>query len=188
MSAEQLNAILKETHDHMEKAISHLEAELTKVRAGKATPSMLDSVHADYYGTNTPLYQIASINTTDARTLVIQPFEKSMITAIEKGITVANLGFNPQNDGTLIRINVPALTEERRKDLVKQARHEGENARIGIRAARRDANEMIKKLIKDGLSEDLAKDAEGKTQHMTDEYITKVDKHLSSKEEEIMTV
>ena len=188
MSAEQLNTILKETHDHMEKAIGHLEAELTKVRAGKATPSMLDSVHADYYGTSTPLYQIASVNTSDARTLVIQPFEKSMITAIEKAITVANLGFNPQNDGTLIRINVPALTEERRKDLVKQTKHEGENARIGIRAARRDANEHIKKLIKEGLSEDLAKDAESKIQHLTDEYIGKVDKHLVKKEEEIMTV
>ncbi len=186
--SDQLNNIIREAQEHMEKAISHLEAELGKIRAGKANPQMLEGVHVDYYGTSMPLYQVSNINTPDARTIAVQPFEKNMLQPIEKAIIAANLGFNPQNDGTIIRINVPPLTEERRKDLVKKTKHEGESAKIGVRAARRDANEHIKKLSKEGLPEDLAKDAEGKVQHLTDSYIAKVDKHLELKEQEILTV
>ena len=149
---------------------------------------MLEYVQVDYYGANTPLSQVASVNTPDARSLVIQPWEKAMIGPIEKAIINSNLGFNPQNDGTIVRINVPPLSEERRKELVKRAKAEGEVAKVSIRNLRRDANEHIKKLQKAGLPEDLAKEAEHKTQHMTDDYIKKVDKHLETKEKEIMTV
>src|SRR5205085_281547 len=149
---------------------------------------MLESIQVDYYGTSTPLSQVASVNTPEPRSLVIQPWEKGMIGPIEKAIINSNLGFTPQNDGTIIRINVPALSEERRKELVKRAKAEGEVARVSIRNLRRDANEHIKKLQKSGLPEDLAKEAEHKTQHMTDDYIKKVDKHLEAKEKEIMTV
>lgn len=186
--SDKLNNIIREAQQHMDKAIHHLEAELGKIRAGKANPQMLETVHVDYYGSNMPLYQVSNINTPDARTIVVQPFEKSMLQPIEKAIIAANLGFNPQNDGNIIRINVPALTEERRKEFVKRSRHEGENARIGIRAARRDANEHIKKLSKEAIPEDLMKEAESKVQHLTDSYITKVDKHLELKEQEIMHV
>jgi ribosome recycling factor len=172
----------------MQKAISHLETELVKIRAGKATPSMMDGVMVDYYGSMTPLNQVANINTPEARTIIIQPWEKSLIKPIEKAITDANLGLNPQNDGQMIRITVPPLSEERRKDLVKRAKAEGEHAKVGIRNLRRDANENIKKAQKAGLPEDLAKDAEAKTQKITDDYIAKVDKHLEAKEKEIMTV
>ena len=174
--------------DQMQRAISHLEAELVKVRAGKANPSMLDSIFVDYYGNNTPLNQVANVNTLDARTLVIQPWEKSMIKPIEKAIIDANLGFAPQNDGQIVRINVPPLSEERRKDLVKKAKAEGETAKVSIRNLRREGNEQIKKIQKTGIPEDLAKDAEARIQKMTDDFITKVDKHLEAKEKEIMTV
>jgi ribosome recycling factor len=174
--------------DHMQKAINHLEAELVKIRAGKATPSMLDGIMVDYYGSMTPLNQVANINTPEARTIVIQPWEKAMIKPIEKGIIDANLGLTPANDGIMIRINVPPLSEERRRDLVKRAKAEGEHAKVGIRNLRRDANENIKKAQKAGLPEDLAKDAETKTQKITDDFIVKVDKHLEAKEKEIMTV
>lgn len=188
MTAEEVNKIIIHTTEHMNKAIAHLESELQKIRAGKATPNMLDGVHVDYYGANTPLSQVASVNTPDARTIVIQPWEKAMIGPIEKAIINSNLGFNPQNDGALVRINVPPLSEERRKELVKRAKAEGEVAKVSVRNLRRDANEHIKRLLKSGLPEDLAKDAEHKTQHMTDDYIKKVDKHLEAKEKEIMTV
>ncbi len=183
-----VNQILGHMQDLMQKAISHLENELQKVRAGKANPSMLDGVKVDYYGTATALSQVANVSTPDARTIVVQPWEKSLIKAIEKSIIDSNLGFNPQNDGQVIRINVPPLSEERRKDLVKRAKAEGEHAKVGIRSVRRDANEHIKKAQKNGLTEDLAKDAEAKTQHITDEFIRKIDKHLDLKEKEIMTV
>ena len=186
--SDQLNNVIKEAQQHMDKAINHLEAELGKIRAGKANPQMLENVHVDYYGSSMPLYQVSNVNTPDARTLVVQPYEKSMLHPIEKAITAANLGFNPQNDGNIIRINVPPLTEERRKDLVKKTKHEGESAKIGIRAARKDANDHIKRLSKEGLPEDLSKEAETKIQHLTDAYIAKVDKHLELKEQEIMTV
>lgn len=185
---EEIQFLLEETKEQMEKAISHLEAELVKVRAGKASPSMLEGVYVDYYGTRTPLNQVSNINTQDARTLVVQPWEKAMLTPIEKAIQVANLGLNPQNDGVIIRIIVPALTEERRKDLVKRAKAEAEHAKVTLRTLRRDANEAIKKLQKNGLPEDEAKDAETRIQQLTDAYAAKCDKHLESKEKDIMTV
>lgn len=180
--------ILDHMQDHMQKAISHLEGELVKIRAGKATPAMLDGVMVDYYGAMTPLNQVANVNTPEARTIIIQPWEKSLIRNIEKAIIDANLGMTPANDGLVVRINVPPLSEERRRDLVKRAKAEGEHAKVGIRNLRRDANESIKKAQKAGLPEDVAKDAEAKTQKMTDDFITKVDKHLEAKEKEIMTV
>ena len=172
----------------MEKAIAHLEQELARIRAGKANPSMLDNVHVDYYGNSTPLNQVANVNTPDARTIMIQPWEKGMLGPIEKAIQAANLGFNPQNDGTVIRITVPPLTEERRKDLVKKTKAEGEHCKVTIRNLRRDANEHVKKEGKKGIPEDMVKDAETRIQQTTDNYITKVDKHLEVKEKEIMTV
>lgn len=184
----EVKQIIEDTKNLMEKSISHLEAELSKVRAGKANPQMLESVSVDYYGTYTPLSQIANINTPDAKTIVIQPWEKSMLTPIEKAIAVANLGFNPQNDGVLIRIIVPPLTEERRRDLVKKAKNEAENAKVSVRTIRRDANELIKKAVKEGLAEDLAKEGEAKIQELTNGYTLKIDKHLEIKEKEIMTV
>lgn len=180
--------ILDAAREQMEKAIQHLEIELTKIRAGKANPAMLDNVLVEYYGTKVPISQTASINTLDARTLVIQPWEKSMLTPIEKAIQLANLGFNPQNDGAVIRIAVPPLTEERRKELVKMSKHIAEEAKIGIRNARKEAMEEIKKLQKNGMPEDTAKTLEQKVQKLTDEYVAKCDKHLELKEKEIMTV
>lgn len=185
---DELNKVIAQLADQMNRAISHLESELVKVRAGKANPSMLDSIFVDYYGNNTPLNQVANINSLDARTLVIQPWEKTMIKPIEKAIIDSNLGFAPQNDGQVVRINIPPLSEERRKDLVKKAKSEGENAKVSIRNLRRDGNEAIKKIQKAGLPEDMAKDAEARVQKMTDDFITKVDKHLETKEKEIMTV
>jgi ribosome recycling factor len=186
--SEDLKFVLENAKESMESAVSHLENELQKIRAGKANPAILNDVLVDYYGSKTPLNQVANINTQDARTLIVQPYEKSMLTPIEKGIQLANLGLNPQNDGILIRIAIPPLTEERRKDLVKKAKAEGENAKVGLRSARKDANEDIKKLQKDGLAEDEAKTAEEKIQKITDEYGAKIDKHLEVKEKEIMTV
>jgi len=185
---EEINKIIGDMQSHMEKAILHLESELGKIRAGKANPSMLESILVDYYGSSTPLGQVANVNTPDARTIVIQPWEKGMLTPIEKAIQVANLGFNPQNDGVIIRITVPPLTEERRKDLVKKTKAEGEHGRITIRNLRRDANELVKKEVKKGLPEDVLKDTETKIQTITDSFISKVDKHLEVKEKEIMTV
>jgi ribosome recycling factor len=172
----------------MDKAISHLESELAKIRAGKASAQMLDGIYVDYYGNNTPLNQIANINTPDARTLAIQPWEKQMLGVIEKAIFGSNIGLTPMNDGQMIRINIPPLTEERRISLVKQSKVEAENCKVSIRTIRRDANEAIKKLQKDGLAEDIAKDAETRVQQLTDAYILKADKHLEIKEKEIMTV
>ncbi len=185
---EEIKTTISEMETHMEMAISHLENELAKIRAGKANPSMLDSLHVDYYGSSTPMSQVANINTPDARTIVIQPWEKGMLVPIEKAIMMANLGFNPQNDGIIIRITVPPLTEERRKDLVKKTRAEAENCKVSIRNLRRDANEHVKREVKKGLPEDILKDAELKIQTTTDSYIAKVDKHLDYKEKEIMTV
>ncbi|MBK0381172.1 ribosome recycling factor [Mucilaginibacter segetis] len=172
----------------MEKAIAHTDSELTKIRAGKANPSMLDDVTVDYYGTATPLSQVGSVNTPDARTIVIQPWEKSLLGAIEKAIKEANLGLNPQNDGVIIRINVPPLTEERRRDLVKKAKGEAETGKIAIRNIRKDANEKIKKLKTEGVSEDEIKVGEGEIQKLTDAYIVKIDQLSDVKEKDIMTV
>ncbi|MDR1023876.1 MAG: ribosome recycling factor [Prevotellaceae bacterium] len=172
----------------MEKSIEHLEAQLLQVRAGKANIHVLDSVTVEYYGAPTPLAQVASVTVPDARTILIQPWEKNLLPAIEKAILAANLGFTPQNNGEHIRINVPPLTEERRKDLVKQVRNEGELARMSLRNARHDAIVAIKKLKKDGLSEDLAKDAEAEMQKIIDIYTKKVDEVIEKKEAEIMKV
>lgn len=182
------DSVIKSSREMMDKAISHLESELLKIRTGKAQPSMLDSVMVDYYGAMTPLNQIANVNTPDARTIVVQPWEKSRLADIERAIINSNLGLNPQNDGEVIRINVPPLTEERRKEMVKLAKNEAEHCKISIRNARKNGNESIKKLQKDGLAEDLAKDAESTIQNITKDYETKVDDHLTRKEKEIMTV
>jgi ribosome recycling factor len=189
-----MNPEVKKVYDAAEglmtDAINYLESELAKIRAGKANPAIFDNVSVDYYGTKMPINQTANINTQDARTLVIQPWEKAMLQPIEKAIQAANLGLNPQNDGVLIRISVPPLTEERRRDLVKKAKQEAEDAKVGIRAARKDAMEEIKKskAAKPPLPEDEAKEAEAKIQTLTDLYVSKCDKHLEHKEKEIMTV
>lgn len=185
---EEVQFYIEEAQEGMEKAIGHLQSELGKIRAGKASTAMLDGVRVDYYGAPTPLNQLASVNTSDARTLVITPWEKSALSAIERAIINANLGLNPSNDGTLIRINVPPLTEERRRELVKRTKAEGENAKVAVRNIRRDANEAIKKLQKDGVPEDMVKDGEGRVQQITDKMIAKVDELLVVKEKEIMTV
>ena len=181
------NKVLSDTKAHMQKAVDHLEAELTKIRAGRANPSMVESVHVDYYGSMMPLNQVANVSIQDARTILIQPWEKSMLVPIEKAIQAANLGFNPQNDGVVIRISVPQLTEDRRKDLVKKARAEAEHAKVGIRNHRRESNEAIKRDSK-GVPEDQLKSMEANIQKMTDQFIATVDKHLEAKEKEIMTV
>jgi ribosome recycling factor len=172
----------------MEKALKHTAHELTKIRAGKAMPSMLDGLMVDYYGTPTPLAQVANINSTDARTLVIKPWEKSMLAEITKTIKNSDLGINPQNDGELVRLVIPALTEERRRTLVKQAKEEVESGKVRVRAIRKDTNEDLKKLQKDGASEDLIKAAEAKVQVFTDSFIKKLDEVLAAKEQDIMTI
>jgi ribosome recycling factor len=180
--------IISDTEAGMRKAINHLEAELTRVRAGKANPTMLDGIMVDYYGSPTPIGQVGNISVMDARTLTIQPWEKNMLQPIEKAIMVSNIGINPQNDGVIIRLFLPPLTEERRRELVKKCSAEGEHAKVGIRSIRRDGIEDIKKMQKDGLSEDAAKDAEREVQDLTDKYIALVEKHLAAKEKEIMAV
>ena len=183
-----LQSIISNATASMAKSIQHLESELTKIRAGKANPSMLDGIMVEYYGNPTPLNQVGNISVLDARTISIQPWEKSMLQAIEKGIMAANIGITPQNDGNIIRLFFPPLTEERRKEMVKRCNGEGENAKVSIRNIRREAIEQIKKLQKDGTSEDACKDAETDTQNETDKYIALVDKHLQAKEKEIMAV
>ena len=186
--AEDITSIIATADEHMKKAIGHLEAELARIRAGKANPQIVDGIMVDYYGSPMPINQVANISVMDARTLTIQPWEKNMLQPIEKAIIAANIGINPQSDGILIRLFLPPLTEERRKELVKKCHHEGENSKIAIRNIRREAIEHIKKLQKTGLSEDAAKDAEADVQEVTDRYTTVVEKHLTSKEKEIMAV
>jgi len=185
---EDLSLIIEDANDSMKKAINHLEAELVKIRAGKANPVMLDGIMVDYYGNPTPINQVANISAMDARTLSVQPWEKNMLQSIERAIIAANIGINPQNDGNVIRLYLPPLTEERRKELVKRCNGEGEQAKIAIRNIRRESIEQIKKLQKDGLSEDAAKDAEAEMQQITDNFIVVVEKHLSLKDKEIMAV
>lgn len=185
---EEINFILDSTKESMEGSIAHLEKEFLNIRAGKASPQMLGGVFVDYYGSQTPLSQVANINVPDARTITVTPWEKNMLQPIEKAIMIANIGFNPMNNGDNIIISVPPLTEERRKDLVKQAKSEAEDAKIGIRNARKDANTEIKKLEKDGTSEDICKTAEENVQKLTDAFIKKIDDHLAIKEAEIMKV
>lgn len=182
---EEVDFILESTEENMQKAIKHLEKQLLNIRAGKATPAMLGSVMVEYYGTMTPLQQVANVNTPDARTLSIQPFERKSIPDIQKGIMMANLGFNPVQNADSVIINVPPLTEERRRELAKQAKAEAEEAKIGIRNDRKVANNDLKKLE---ISEDLLKIAEENVQTLTDKYIRKVDGILELKEKEIMTI
>jgi ribosome recycling factor len=185
---DEVKLLLNKSEELMKAAIVHLEMELNKIRAGKANPVMLENVQVDYYGSRVPISNVASVSTPDPRTIMLQPWEKAMITPIEKAIQAANLGFNPQNDGILIRITVPPLTEERRKELVKRAKAEVENAKVTLRNIRREANEDVKKLNKSGLPEDMAKVAEDKIQELTNTYSSKADKHIELKEKEIMTV
>lgn len=186
--AEDISSILKQTESVMTKTVAHLESELSKIRAGKANPAMLEGIMVEYYGNPTPLQQVANVSVLDARTITLQPWEKNMIQPIEKAIQQSNLGINPQNDGAIIRLFLPPLTEERRKELVKRCNGEGEQAKVSTRNIRRDAIENVKKLQKDGLSEDVCKDAEKTIQDITDKYITLIDKHLAAKEKEIMVV
>jgi len=185
---EEVEMIQMDTEERMHKSLKHLESELARIRAGRANINMFDGIMVDYYGSPTPLNQVSSINVPDARTLAIQPWEKTMIEPIEKAILAANLGITPQNNGEIIRINIPMLTEDRRKELVKQVKTEGENAKISIRNIRREANDMLKSLLKSGLSEDLQKDAEHTVQVLTDKSIKQVDEILDAKEKDIMTV
>ncbi|MFP3859654.1 MAG: ribosome recycling factor [Bacteroidales bacterium] len=185
---DEVQAITKEAKNKMKKAVEYLSDELARIRAGKANPRILDGVYVDYYGTNTPLYQLASIGTPDAKTITIQPWDKNVLSNVEKAIMDSDLGLNPQNDGELIRLNIPPLTEERRKDLVKKVHSEGENAKVSIRNARRDANEQLKKLKNEGIPEDETKRGEDEVQKLTDEYGKKVDEVVEAKEKEIMTV
>ena len=183
---EDIQFILDSTKEAMQNAIKHLEKQFINIRAGKASPAMLGSVMVDYYGSQTPLSQVANVNTPDGRTITVQPWEKSMLQEIERGIAYANLGFNPMNNGDTIIINVPPLTEERRRDLAKQAKAEAEDAKVSIRTARKDANNDIKK--NDDVSEDLKANAEIDVQQMTDNHVKKVDDLYDNKEKEIMTV
>ena len=182
---EEIEFILDTAKEAMNNAIEHLIKELRAIRAGKATPSMLSNVTVDYYGSQTPLGQVANVNTPDARTISIQPWEKNMLQEIEKAIMIANLGFNPMNNGEMIIINVPPLTEERRRDLAKQAKAEAEHAKVGVRNARKDANNDIKKV---DISDDMKKNAEGDVQNLTDKFVKEIDDKFSVKEKEIMTV
>ncbi len=188
MDSEELELIIDDAESSMKKAITHLETELTKIRAGKATPSMVDGIFVEYYGSPTPITQLANITILDARTISIQPWEKNMLQAIEKAILQANIGITPQNDGNQIRLFLPPLTEERRKELFKKAATEGEHSKVAIRNIRRDAIEEIKRLQKDGLSKDVAGDAEENIQQTTNRYIVLVDKHLAAKEKEMMAI
>ena len=186
--SEELEMIIEDAEASMKKAIGFLEVELVKIRAGKANPNMIDGINVEYYGSPTPISQVANINIMDARTISIQPWEKSMIQPIERAIIASNIGLNPQNDGANIRLYLPPLTEERRKVLVKKSSAEGEHSRIAIRNIRREAIEQVKKLQKDGLSEDVAKDSEKEIQEITDKYIVLVDRTLAAKEKEIMAI
>jgi len=186
--SEVMQQIIADTQSNMKKAITHLESELTKIRAGKATATMLDGIMVDYYGSPTPINQVANITTPDARTISLQPWEKTMMAPIEKAILASNIGLTPQNDGTLIRLFLPPMTEERRKELVKRTLAEGETAKIAVRNIRREGIEQIKKLQKEGLSEDIAKGGEDQVQASTDKHIALVDQVCKDKEKEIMTV
>ena len=186
--SEALEKIIDDVSVQMKKAIGHLEVEISKIRAGKATPQIVDGIYVDYYGNPTPLSQGANVMVADARTLTIQPWEKNMLHPIEKAIIASNIGLNPQNDGNFIRLFLPPLTEERRKELVKRVLGEGEQAKVAVRSIRRECIEQVKKLQKDGLSEDIAKDGETRIQAITDKFIATVDQHCKDKDKEIMTV
>ena len=185
---EEIELIMEEARDRMEKALEYLEHELARLRAGRATPALLDGITVDYYGVNSPLSQVSNINTPDPKSILIQPWEKNMLGTIEKAIMAANIGLTPVNNGEVIRINVPALTEERRHQLVKQVKNEGETAKISLRNSRKWANDELKGLLKEGLPEDLEKNAVEVIQEMTHDYTIKIDKVMAAKEKDIMTV
>jgi ribosome recycling factor len=185
---EEVKIIVESAEELMEKSVEHLDQELLKIRAGKANPVMLDGLRVDYYGAPTPLVQLAGVSAQDARMLVVSPYDRKSIQAIERAIIEANLGFNPQNDGIVIRIPIPQLSEERRKQLVKQARDEGEHAKIAVRNIRRDHNDQLKKLKDEHVSEDQIKLGETKVQEVTDTYVHRIDDILKKKEGEIMTI
>jgi len=185
---EEIDFFLDDAKSSMQKSLDHTIHELSKIRAGKASPAMLEGLIVSYYGTPTPIQQVASINNSDARTLVIKPWEKSMIQEIEKAIKASDLGVNPQNDGEVVRLNFPPLTEERRKNLVKQAKNEIETGKVKVRAIRKDTNEALKKLLKDGISEDFVKKGEAKVQEITDNFIKKLDDTALAKEKDIMHI
>jgi ribosome recycling factor len=185
---EEIQFYLSEAEESMQKAVQHTGNELSKIRAGKASPAMVEHLRVDYYGNPTPLSQVANIATPDARTLLIKPWEKNMLGEINKAIKNSDLGLNPQQEADAVRLNIPALTEERRRDLVKQVKSETENGKVAIRNIRKDVNDSLKKLQKEGTSEDAVRDAEGKVQKLTDNYIVKLDELLAKKEAEIMTI
>ena len=185
---EELELVIEEVRERMEKAVEHLEHELAHLRAGRATPALLDGITVDYYGVNSPLNQVSNINTPDPKTILIQPWEKTMLGPIEKAILAANIGLTPVNNGEVIRINVPPLTEERRHQLVKQVRNEGETAKISIRNHVSGQMMSSKTLLKEGMPEDLEKNAVDQVQEMTNEYSHQVDKVMTLKEKDIMTV
>lgn len=185
---EELQMIYDEFKTSNVKSMTHLENELTKIRAGKANPAMLNGVMVDYYGSPTPIQQVANITTMDARTINVQPWEKSMLNEIAKGIINSNLGFAPQNNGEILIISIPPLTEERRRDLAKKSKAEGENAKVGIRNNRKDAIDMVKDLKNEGMSEDLIKDAENQIQNITNDFVKRIDELVAAKEKEIMTI
>ncbi len=185
---EELQLVYDEFKSANQKSLTHLENELQKIRAGKATPSMLQSVMVEYYGTPTPIAQVANIATMDARTLTVQPWERTILNDVAKGIINSNLGLAPQNNGEMLIITIPPLTEERRKEMVKKAKAEGEHAKVGIRNNRKDSLDMVKSMKADGLPEDMMKDAETEIQNITNAYIKKVDDLLELKEKDIMTV
>ena len=185
---EEIELYLDEAKELMQKAVAHTSAELLKIRAGKAMPNLLDGIMVQYYGANTPLSQVSSVNTPDARTLSIKPFERTMISEIEKAIINSDLGLAPQNNGEVIILTIPALTEERRINLVKQAKHECDGGKISLRTVRKDINDELKKLQKDGAAEDEIKRAEDVVQKLTDQYSAKLDEILAKKEIDIMKV
>jgi len=185
---EEAEMVLDETREGMENSVGHLEREFQKLRAGKASPQMLEGVIIDYYGAMTPIEQTANINTPDPRQIIVQPWDKSILPVIEKAIMAANLGFTPKNEGEILRITIPALTEERRKDMVKNAKTEAETARVSVRNVRRTANDMAKSLEKDGMPEDESKKMQDEVQKLTDEFIKKIDELLEAKEKDIMTI
>ena len=185
---EDIELVKSDLKSANEKSMQHLDGELLKIRVGRATPAMLQSVMVDYYGNSTPLSQVANVNSLDAHTLTVQPWEKAMLQECMKGIVYANLGLAPQDNGEMLIINVPALTEERRKELVKKAKAEGELAKVGVRNNRKDAMDMIKSLKNDGMSEDLAKTAEAEIQEITNQYVSRVDQKVDLKEKDIMTI
>lgn len=186
--AEDMQQQMELGKEIMDKALEHLHKELNNIRTGKASPGMLNSIKVDYYGSLTPLSQVSSVSTSDARTLTIQPWEKSLLPVIEQAIFAANLGFTPMNDGEMIRINIPALTEERRKDLVKQAKHLGEEAKVSLRTARHKLLDVVKKEVKNGFPEDAGKRVEAEIDKLLHNYSEQIDKSISAKEKDIMTV